>query len=40
MSLLRRATMSLLMFVIVVSALESVALGLVFAVDRARHGRR
>lgn len=32
--------MSLLMFIIVVSALESMALGLVFAVNRQRHGRR
>jgi hypothetical protein len=40
MSLLRRATLALVMFILVVSALESVALGLVFAVDRVRHGRR
>ena len=40
MSLLRKTTLALVMFIMVVSALESVALGLVVAVDRLRQGKR
>ena len=36
MSLLRKLTMAFLVFVIVASALESMALGIVFALDRLR----
>jgi hypothetical protein len=39
MSLLWKTTMSLVMFIVVVSALESMALGLVLAVSRLRHGK-
>ena len=36
MSLLRKATMALLVFFVVAGALESLALGIVFALDRLR----
>jgi hypothetical protein len=40
MTVLRKAALALMMFTVVVCALESMALGLVFALDRMRNGKR